>query len=292
MISETTGGYWIFYEGPEYKKDHREYFKWFTWANRAIAAGNFEVQHEARETPEEWMADVFRRKGGPSQLVAPPAKGAKTDYPLVKLRGDNVLLLACKAGRRVELTLRAVPIARYRSPLVWELRDPKLGKVAGGTIPHGETRPVVFTPESDGIYLLAATAGSCAYAVVRSTAPVGLHAAAGLSLIHGARRLYFRVPAGVKGFALTVRGSGAETVRANIYDAQGKQAATGQTSPSEETVRIQVAAGDRAGGVWSVALTRADEGVLEDCSITLDPRLPAALSLSSEEVFGAPAAGR
>ena len=29
MISEVTDGYWIFYEGPKYKEDHREYWKWF-----------------------------------------------------------------------------------------------------------------------------------------------------------------------------------------------------------------------------------------------------------------------
>ena len=37
LISEATNGYWIFYEGPTYtKEDHAAYWKWFTWANKAI----------------------------------------------------------------------------------------------------------------------------------------------------------------------------------------------------------------------------------------------------------------
>ena len=36
MISEACDGYWVFYEGPKYDKDHPDYFQWFTRANRAI----------------------------------------------------------------------------------------------------------------------------------------------------------------------------------------------------------------------------------------------------------------
>jgi hypothetical protein len=54
MISDLTDGYWIFYEGPKYDVDHPEYFKWFSWANKAIAEGRFEAQHQPRETPDEW----------------------------------------------------------------------------------------------------------------------------------------------------------------------------------------------------------------------------------------------
>ena len=53
MISSVTDGYWIFYEGPTYtEQGHADYWKWFTWANKAIAEGNFKAQHEPRETAE------------------------------------------------------------------------------------------------------------------------------------------------------------------------------------------------------------------------------------------------
>lgn len=48
-ISDVTDGYWIFYEGPKYESDHKDYWKWFTWANQAIAEGRFDAQYAARQ---------------------------------------------------------------------------------------------------------------------------------------------------------------------------------------------------------------------------------------------------
>jgi len=72
MSAELTNGYWVFYEGPTYKGTHREYFEWFTAANRAIEAGEFDFWREPRETP-----DTF----GLSELVA------ETDKPQLVVSG-------------------------------------------------------------------------------------------------------------------------------------------------------------------------------------------------------------
>lgn len=287
MISEVTDGYWIFYEGPAYtEEDHADYWKWFTWANRAIAQGNFSAQYEARETPEAWTLDVFERMTDASaKLIPPEVTGEKIEYVGVKLRGENLLLAAGRAGQPVELVLQNHPVASYKSLLAWELRDSKMAKVASGTIPHRNMGTVSFTPESDGVYLLGISAGSCAYSVVSSTVPVGIYAGDGVSLIYGAERLYFEVPDGVQEFTLTAQGSGTETVRVNVFDPEGHKVATGQTTPEQETVKIRVSAGQHADDAWSMELTRADEGVLEDHSIRLDPRLPPVLSLACKHVF-------
>ncbi|MBT4497723.1 MAG: hypothetical protein HOC74_08375 [Gemmatimonadetes bacterium] len=56
MLAEMTDGYWVFYEGPEYdQEDHAAYWKWFTWANRAIEAGRFVVQAEPRVEADPWL---------------------------------------------------------------------------------------------------------------------------------------------------------------------------------------------------------------------------------------------
>ncbi len=290
MICDVTDGYWIFYEGPAYtKQDHADYWKWFTWANRAIAAGSFQAQHEPRQTPENWTLEVFEQMGGRPGLAAPEVTGEETTYPLVRLRRENVLVLACKAGRPARVTLKNQPVADYKSMLVWDVRDPELAKVASGTIPHGEAGTVTFTPRTDGVYLLGASAGSCAYSVIGSNVPIGLYAGEPLKLIRGAERLYFTVPETVLQFTLTIEGAGAETVRVNVFDPDGNQAATGQTTPERATAEVEVAAGEQAGRVWSLQLTRADAGVLEDNSIQLDPRLAPTLSLVPEHVFEAAA---
>jgi len=71
MISEVTHGYWVFYEGPKYHKDHPHYFEWFKRANDDIAAGRFKLHLQKREEPdfaEKDAAAVKSKSGKP--LVA------------------------------------------------------------------------------------------------------------------------------------------------------------------------------------------------------------------------------
>lgn len=286
MMSEVTDGYWIFYEGPKYDKDHPAYWKWFTWANQAISAGNFARWHESREEPEDWTLDVFGDTAKTPRVVPPDATGETVKYPIIRMRRDNMMFLACKAGQPVEVTLKNQPVAHYQSLLVWEIRDSRAAKLSTGTIPHSTEGVVAFTPEKDGIYLLGASAGSCAYSVLKSNVPIGLYADRGLSLIYGAKRLYFSVPAGLPAFTLSVRGSGAETVRLNVLNPNDGLAATTQTKVLNNRAAVKVSVGGFSGQTWSLEITRADEGVLEDNRIRLDPKLPPTLSLSREHVFG------
>jgi hypothetical protein len=291
MISDVTDGYWIFYEGPTYtRQDHADYWKWFTWANKAINEGRLDAQHEPRETKDDYITytmeyNVFKRMTGIPELIPPEVTGERVEYNVVKLRGENILLIAGKAGQTFELVLQNQPVAYYKSKLLWGLRTAAMDKLASGTIPHGESDIITFTPGADGIYLLGVTSGQCAYSVTSSTAPVGLYCGPTLSFIYGVERLYFSVPDGVEQFKLTARGSGAETVRVNVLDPAGNQIATGQTTTREEMVTIEVAAGQNAGGVWSLEFTRADDGVIEDHTIELDPKLPPVLSLDPGHLF-------
>ena len=291
MISHATDGYWIFYEGPTYTEDdHRQYWKWFTWANRAIAAGQWARQHEPRETPREWnfrlWHELGKRSGGAleraSAAWAKSADGGATRYAHVRLRGENLLLVHGRRGRPVTVEIRHERVSRYRSLLGWELRDASRRLLSAGTIEPEATGKVTLTPEADGVYLLAVSAGQCAYSLVGSSTPVGLYAGPGcaLSVIGGAKRLCLRVPPGTKGFTVTGSSQGRETVRVDVTDPAGRSAGTGQTTPDRDSVRIAVDAGGRDAGTWSLALTQADRGVLEDASVTLGGPIASVLSLA------------
>jgi hypothetical protein len=169
--------------------------------------------------------------------------------------------------------------------LVWDLHRPNRTRLASGSIPHDKTGTVAFRSDSDGVYLLGVSAGRSAYSVVRSNVPIGLYAADKLAFIHGVKRLYFQVPTGLEDFTLDAKGWRTETVRVNVYDPDQKRVATGQTTPRRPTARIRVPVGDRATGTWSLEITRADEGFLEDSSIKLGPNLPPVLSFLPEHVF-------
>lgn len=283
-ISEVTDGYWIFYEGPTYKGDHPEYWKWFSWANSAIAEGNFAAQHEPRETEEGWAAELVDSVTGVGKFDVPVKEGAP-DYPQVRLRGGNMLLVPAIAGQPVTIDLQDVRVGQNDSVIAWELRDGAFAKTDAGTVTHQGTGTVAFTPEKDGLYYVGLSAGGCAYRVLRANVPLGIYAEKGASFIHGAERLYFFVPDGLEQFKVTAKGAGGETVRLDVYDAQGEPVATGQTTASRQSTDLDVAAGQRGGGVWSLALVKADDGPLEDCSVRIEGDLLPVLAFRPEEVF-------
>jgi len=286
-ISDVTDGYWIFYEGPKYREDHPEYWKWFTWANGHIVRGNYQAQYEPRETDENWTLDLFDRQIPGRSLRAADTSGKTVTYPQARLRGQNTLFLACRKGQAVEVELKHHPLAKYPSPLSWALWNPGMKSLAAGTIPRGAADVVSFIPTVDGIHVLRASAGGCAYSVLRSNVPVGLYAGQKLSLFLGIERLYFKIPTGMQTFAVTAFDAVQETIRVNVLNARGEQVATGQTDLTDRAVGVKVQTLGHAGEVWSLELTKADEGHLEDywIMLELDAKLPPTLSLAPEHVF-------
>ena len=82
-----------------------------------------------------------------------------------------------------------------------------------------------------------------------------------------------------------IRGQGVETVRLTVFDPASQPAGTVQTTPQQESAELTVAPGANAGKVWSLSLTKGDEGVLEDGFIKLGAEFPPLLSLRPEDVF-------
>jgi len=285
-ISEVTDGYWIFYEGPKYKEDHPDYWRWFTWANKAIKEGRYDVQYQPRETEEDWSLGTFGERFLLSSLQTQPL-GETVTYPTVELRGENLLLLSCKGGQRTEIGLRNHPLGSYISSLVWEIRNPEMQKIASGMIPHDKMDKIRFTPKKDGFYVMGASAGSCTYSVQSANVPVGLWAKEGLSLVHRAERLYFDVPSHVPSFTVKARDAGRETVRLRLYDAKNIQAAEMQTNLQVRDISLKASPQKNQPGVWSLEITKADEGVLEDYTLWLDGLAAPVFSLAPEHVFRA-----
>jgi hypothetical protein len=116
--------------------------------------------------------------------------------------------------------------------------------------------------------------------------PIGLLTGDGASFIREAKPLYFFVPESVETFTVSARGGGgAETVRINVLAPDGTRAATGQTTLKEGKVTITVDTSSNAGQVWSLEAVRAEEGVIEDYSVTLGDTLPPVLAFHREHVF-------
>ncbi|NOY79506.1 MAG: hypothetical protein GXP31_00735 [Kiritimatiellaeota bacterium] len=68
-IAQVSDGYWVFYEGPQYGKEHPEYFRWFQQANADIASGRFELWRRPRSAPENLGETVVKRKTDKLQVA-------------------------------------------------------------------------------------------------------------------------------------------------------------------------------------------------------------------------------
>lgn len=62
MIAAVSQGYWVFYEGPTYRKEHPEYFRWFKQANDDITSGSLTLWQKPRTQPENLGETAVTRK--------------------------------------------------------------------------------------------------------------------------------------------------------------------------------------------------------------------------------------
>ena len=65
--AEFGHGYWVFYEGPKYAEDHRDYFAWYRRANDLILKQDYSLWRQPAETPnplDEAMAKDARKVAG------------------------------------------------------------------------------------------------------------------------------------------------------------------------------------------------------------------------------------
>ena len=292
VISDCTDGYWIFYEGPKYDRDHPHYWKWFTWANRAIAAGRLDAWREPREEPDTWFSSIFSGAGkGRLKIVPPPVTGKKVTYKAVHFRGEHLLVLPARKGQPVHVALQWHGVGHYESPIGWELRGPDGASLKKGKIPNGGSGVVQFTPKSDGMHLLAVSAGPCAWSVKWADTPVGVIAGGPFHLIGAPYRLYFSVPSGTKQFTLRVHGEGVETIRVRVRDPRNHVVAEGETSIQANARKITVTPppGSTGAGAWCIETAKASTGVVEDNSIRLDPNLPHIVALDPNQLYRMPA---
>ena len=219
------------------------------------------------------------------KVVAAAVTGETVEYPTVKLRYAQSMLLVAAADHPIEVVLESQRLGTYESPLRWEIYDPDDTRVASGVIPHAKRGTIAFVRPQDGVYMLKASSGLNPYCVISSNVPLGILAEGGLPIIHGADRLYFRVPPGVRRFTVSFECEGPETACVGVVDPDGNLVDVGETSLQQTKGTIEVQVGVYAGQTWSLGVIEAAEGILEDSLIKLDPKLPPVFWLAPEHVF-------
>lgn len=284
-VEEHTGDYYLAAGTPE------EYWAAIRRANRELDLLAADPAHESDLQigiePIVWHPLAQPEARRRIEALAPPeVTGETVDYPTVWLRGTNLLLIAGRAGREVRTDVSFGQVGGGADAITWEVTDREGAAIAGGRGEVGADTLLSFIPPHDGLYYVLMSAGGSKYAITRTNAPVGLYATK-LHTIGGAERLYFRLPPG--GGECTVLGEGTsarETIRVDLYNAAGAPVATAQSTEENLAVPLSFDATGHVGEVWSLAIVKADVGILEDALITLEAPLPPVLSLIPEHTFG------
>lgn len=281
MISGLCGGYWIFYEGPRYDKDHPEYFKWFAWANKHIEAGDFAAAWEPRETEDPWGFPKLKISG------VPLPRTEMRSFPLVRLRGSNVLLVAAHQNTPLQIKMQVFRIGRNEDPLEWTMKNAAWEELAKGEIPVSQTGVISYTPKEEGFLVLVLEAGGNAYAVQEANAPLAIYADPPARFIYDVPRLYFAVPAACRQFIFRLSGgSGVETAKLTVYDAEGAQAGAVELTLQKNEAELAVSVPQQQkDSIWALSVDKAAEGVLEDTSLGIKEGLLPVLCYFKDEIF-------
>ncbi|MGD9497284.1 MAG: hypothetical protein AB7Y46_13375 [Armatimonadota bacterium] len=302
--SAECDGYWLFTTYTLWKPEEERSGDYYLAAGTAeqywdaIALGNAELDRLAADPAYESELKIgiepiiYHPLAKPEArrridaLAPPQVTGETMKYPTVWLRGTNLALVAASGGQPVAIEVEFGQVGAGADRISWEVTDREGNAVASGQGEVGASTTVVFTPPHEGLYYLLMSAGGSKYALTSSNAPVGLYATK-LHTMGGAQRLYFRVPEDAGQISILGEGSSErETIRVDLYDPAGAMVASAQCTVQDSAAPIDLPLTAGAGEVWSLAITRADVGILEDSTVTLNEPLPPVLSLIPGHAFG------
>jgi hypothetical protein len=187
-----------------------------------------------------------------------------------RLRGEATLLVWGEAAQPIELFATLESVGRHPT----SEGTMKLTTLSGETTKltpktRDEHSVYRFTPKKTGPHRLHWQGDSkTTIRLVQPSTPIAmLGEPLGLNLIQPQGTLYFFIPASIESFALQVAGQGAaETVKAVIRDASGRIVDQQDNIAAPHVFvleRDKIATAE----IWSVTLSKAGEGVLEDVSI-------------------------
>ncbi len=302
--SAECDGYWLFTTYTLWKPEEERTGDYYLAAGtdeeywQAIARGNRELDLLAADPEHETDLTigiepiVYHPLAKPEMkrrveaLELPEVTGEVVQYGEAWLRGTNLLLIAAEAGRPIEIEVGFGQVGAGTDMVKWEISTQDGARVASGEGAVGADTTISFTPEVSGLHYGLISASGSKFALRSANAPVGLYAGSRLHVIGAVERLYFAAPEEAAEFTVLGEGTnGRERTRINVYTPDGALCGTAQSGAEDFTAPVTAAPGAFAGQVWSLEITRADEEILEDNTLTMPEPLAPVVSLAQEHVF-------
>ena len=202
--------------------------------------------------------------------------GTAKEFDRIYCRSRAQYLLYAKNGQEIRFVLEQRRVGRSDPAVAPVLLTAPSGKTTKlPSTEMGKQKEYTFTASETGVYTIDVSVGPHAVAMRECNAPVAINGSSAVHLVYSVGSLYFYVPEGTKEFGVKVFGSGAECVKATIFDPAGNQVWQ-QDSISAAVGYFTDEGTPPPAGVWRIHFERPSQGVLEDNGFILFgiPTLP------------------
>ncbi len=214
-----------------------------------------------------------------------PVPGAEPEprdlkAPATQVRGSARYLIQAEAGERIRIRMKSVKLGNYQDEGAYALLARARKVVKSGELSLQRATEVALEPKQAGLYeLLVLGRSNPFYAAIDARHAVLEVPAKGLHLLAKCTRMYFWVPAGVSSFEMKVSGTGAgETAKLTVYRPTGEVAGEADTEGGPKAELRLTAAPEEQSAVWSLVVEKGKEGIFEDATLHVDPKIPPYLS--------------
>ncbi|HHX40134.1 MAG TPA: hypothetical protein GX715_09235 [Armatimonadetes bacterium] len=273
--AEFGHGYWVFYEGPDYHKDHRDHFRWFKRANDCIARGDYSLWRQPAETPNPFdaaVADEARGVAG-AKLVpfnTDPVPQEALEHAFIHRTAATYQVLL-KQGERLRGELVALQLAHIRHPSVMAVVSPSGKLLTTLRAEIGKPVSIDLVAPEEGVYGIAVSSGR-GRGQLKLTNRYASLIGSKLWLVHDQPAAYFAPEAGVERFAFSIHSDApAEHVRVTFRSPDGTVLVDRDT---REEPKVQVRGEVKATrGAWKLDLANAVEDIHIEFGEGCQPRL-------------------
>ena len=274
--AEFGHGYWVFYEGPKYPEEHRDYFDWFRRANDVIAKQDYSLWRQPAETPnplDEAMTEAAGKVAGALLKPALPDDAVpEADWKrgfTHRLKAEYQVWL--RQGERLQGQLHAMKHVHITNGSIASIVAPSGKLLTTVRAQIGEPATIDVVAPEDGVYGIAVTSGNGKGRVILANRNACL-AGPKMRLVGDQPPAYIIPKEGAYFFALAIRSEApGEHVQVTLSDPDGKVVFDGNTRDTG-VVNLRGETGGRH-GAWKLELTKAIEDIYVELGDFCEPRL-------------------
>ncbi len=269
--AKKCNGYWLFRMPMlwgKFSKNERLAYGTEKEYWQSIAAANDDIVAFTNET--DLLTDKMNMQQEWKLLRSDVLETEKRDYklPKVNFRGKQDFLFYTDEHREVRFSLYFKRLSNYSDNLGYEITTPGGETILTKEVSKQGRTEIHFQSQSTGTHLLKVQSGRCMFRLESTNTPIAVLDSGGFYTIGHVEPLYFYVNDANKKVVILGNGSGSETFRIVLKSPAGK-ILTAETNPLKNNLRLEIEPPVLEAGIWSLSITKANRGRLEDVYFSL-----------------------